>query len=467
MPPAGLRRSSFIGRAFIREHSPKTNMQGRPVSADALLLFQWAKSHMLFMKLVGAMLAATAAVALLLGYRPRGSTELVNGELLDPLSALNGVASADPEPNRFPMWAVLAVALLIELQAFFATALIPLKHIGIMYHTSLKMVSHDIAIFVALFFVFFCTYGFSMYVCYPRAGTHKMAYAPNFNSPIGAVHELVELALTGEPIKISLLEGSPVTGGGWVEMMRYATLGEPMSADLEVTSAESFELMLFVFLYFTYVLLALVLLLNLLIASMNNTFIKVQEASELEWRVLYARNLLRLEMLAERFFTTNGGELDGGRWYFFTKAYETIEDGVDDMQNLTTNATDTFFGESGGVEQKAITMALAMYAASSSDDAGRKSELKGDPKDAAMHIQRLYRRRRQQRQEDEERDEFVRSPSRHRPSTPTLQLGKSMPLPQRVASDRPNGAGGLGSWFASPAAALATAMESNGEHLSA
>ena len=47
----------------------------------------------------------------------------------------------------------------------------------------------------------------------------------------------------------------------------------------DMTPAEVFEIGLFCVLYFTYVLLALILLLNLLIASMNNTFISVQAAS--------------------------------------------------------------------------------------------------------------------------------------------------------------------------------------------
>ena len=53
---------------------------------------------------------------------------------------------------------------------------------------------------------------------------------------------------------------------------------------------------------------------------MNHTFISAQEEAVLEWRVLYARNLLKLEMLAEPFerlgwLHTHGGErLPDGRW---------------------------------------------------------------------------------------------------------------------------------------------------------
>ena len=60
---------------------------------------------------------------------------------------------------------------------------------------------------------------------------------------------------------------------------------------------------------------------------MNHTFISAQEEAVLEWRVLYARNLLKLEMLAEPFeclgwFNTHGGELlPDGKWYCMNRVH--------------------------------------------------------------------------------------------------------------------------------------------------
>ena len=67
---------------------------------------------------------------------------------------------------------------------------------------------------MVLFCMFFGTYGFTMYVCFPRAGDYAQPQAPNFGTLGGALLELVELALTGDPIKVRaahpLYKSSPV-----------------------------------------------------------------------------------------------------------------------------------------------------------------------------------------------------------------------------------------------------------------
>jgi len=296
----------------------------------------WAHSHMLLNKLLGCALGCLGALILLAGDSDDAgdagaveeSESLVDAVLVPPSPA--GEAFFSP---WFPMWSVLAVALLLLLQAFFAAVLIPAPRLGVFFHTSLKMVMHDISTFVALFLIFFCTYGFSMYVAYPRVGERTLQYAPNFNTMAGAVHELVAVAVTGEPIKISLLEGSPVSHAGWIELMAHASIGAPLSVQSPMTGVESIEMSCFIAFYVAYVLLTLVLLLNLLIASMNSTFVTTSHEAALEYRVLYARNLLRLELLAQPFAAppchlcnTNGGEREGDLWYFFTKVFDDVGD---------------------------------------------------------------------------------------------------------------------------------------------
>ena len=66
-----------------------------------------------------------------------------------------------------------------------------------------------------------------------------------------------------------------------------------------------------------YEFVALILLLNLLIALMSNTFNKVTEESKLRYRQDFARRVLRLELLARRMnVRTNVGKLDprARRW---------------------------------------------------------------------------------------------------------------------------------------------------------
>jgi hypothetical protein len=55
----------------------------------------------------------------------------------------------------------------------------------------------------------------------------------------------------------------------------------------------------FIVAFFAYVLMSIVLLLNLLIAMLSSTFANVNKKSTLEWRSMFARYMLKLELLAE------------------------------------------------------------------------------------------------------------------------------------------------------------------------
>ena len=63
--------------------------------------------------------------------------------------------------------------------------------------------------------------------------------------------------------------------------------------------------------YIIYIFLSLILLLNLLIALLGNTFRKTQEDAALHGRIALAQMVLRLEIFAEVFgINTSAGELD-------------------------------------------------------------------------------------------------------------------------------------------------------------
>lgn len=353
---------------------------------EVIDLYRWGQSHNIATKLLGCFLACICIFALLGGHRPLGTDPPSNSSRLSAFSnsSMPLVYLDDVDDPGFPLWGLLSIAILIELQTFFATALVTVPSLGIRFHAAFKMVSNDISLYVALFMIFLMCYGFTMYICYPNAGSRVLPYAPNFNSPFGALQELTELALMGNPMKIGV--------HAW-GMMDADVVAQ------ETTPTEWFELTIFVGLYFTFVLLALVLLLNLLIASMNNTFIQTEEEATLQWRFLYARNVLRLELLAEQFSgppfhwcILNGGEREGDRWYFFTKEYQNVGSSMEAgpvaarasaRKEATTNET----GNDDALDEiglATITLAFAM-------SSGREPT---DVKYAAMFIQALYRRHR-------------------------------------------------------------------------
>ena len=69
--------------------------------------------------------------------------------------------------------------------------------------------------------------------------------------------------------------------------------------------AKTVDYVAFLILYFIYVIMCLILLLNLLIAMMGHTFDRILKASTLKWRVAFAQRVLRIELqsqfLARRF----------------------------------------------------------------------------------------------------------------------------------------------------------------------
>ena len=125
------------------------------------------------------------------------------------------------------------------------------------------------------------------------------------------------------------------------------------------------------------------------IRMMNHTFIAAQEESVLEWRVLYARNVLKLEMLAAAFerlgwCDTHGGERGAdGKYYVFNRVHDTqaYAQDVSPEEDLVG-----FFGARGGEDPNA----LHAYA----------SALGVRPKTldrAASNVQKIYRTRLERR----------------------------------------------------------------------
>ena len=104
-----------------------------------------------------------------------------------------------------------------------------------------------------------------------------------------------------------------------------------------------------------------------------------------------ARNLLRLEMLAEAFakpplrlWHTTGGERVGGRWYYFTKAYETVEDEAD----ATSGDATAGFGDDD-LDRTVLSAVMAIYGAPDARPHTSGLPKKRDAERATMRVQEL------------------------------------------------------------------------------
>ena len=85
-----------------------------------------------------------------------------------------------------------------------------------------------------------------------------------------------------------------------MSVIEMAILGENISLDMSQfgvgqTTGQIIETVVYIGLLYLYIIMALVLLLNLLIAMMGDTYQRTQDIATLEWRIDFARRVLRLE----------------------------------------------------------------------------------------------------------------------------------------------------------------------------
>ena len=143
----------------------------------------------------------------------------------------------------------------------------------------------DIKDFLSIFIFLLIAFYLALYFLYPRSGDSRLRAAPSFNDPIMGLQALVDLAFYGANAELNLKDIFDSDVMNWMS---------------------STNLVVWVIAYHLYTLIALICLLNLLIAMLSATFEKVQEEATLAFRVAFARNVLKFEMTARYFYSEQG-----------------------------------------------------------------------------------------------------------------------------------------------------------------
>ena len=138
-----------------------------------------------------------------------------------------------------------------------------------------------------------------LFTVYPRMGAEALPQAAVFNDWSMALEALVYLSFMGEPPEVA------------VDVGAFETLSMPQRVNYGV----------FLAFYTFFILVGMVLLLNLLIAMLSNTFNAVQVEQVLQWRLERARRCLRLELLAGQKWLLGEqgvriGEQQGAAYYY-------------------------------------------------------------------------------------------------------------------------------------------------------
>jgi len=299
-------------------------MRGRAVlwSRDLHMLLRWMWSHNMWVKFAGWAMAASSAIHLL---------DIRSWPQDDSRWDASFITARD---RTDALLIPLSLASFLQIQAFFSALLFQFESLGVFYRMVFMMLFSDVANWVVLFVIFLMNYGMVLYITYPRfqpdfsnnltsvpAQMLTNDYsepAPDFLSIMSATQSLVELAFIGEPLDFDLEQGLTQDDGTARGTQKLALF------------------CLFYAFYLFYIIMSLVLLLNLLIAMMGDTYSGARENATRQFRVNFARRVLRLELQLLVFnrcglVTLHCGkrvvEGDQETWVFTYRNYEANAEG--------------------------------------------------------------------------------------------------------------------------------------------
>ena len=157
----------------------------------------------------------------------------------------------------------LAIGIFCFSVAFVEALFIPFRKSGVLWRSVRSMVFDDVATWFGLFSICFVSFGLAMFVSFPvslddaASGDFTIGVVPKFNHWISATFGMIQLGLIGAEFEIH-----PVVLDG--EDGSYAI--HPFFG--VASTAELISLSFFMFMYLCYIVMAVIVLLNLLIAMM-------------------------------------------------------------------------------------------------------------------------------------------------------------------------------------------------------
>jgi hypothetical protein len=177
------------------------------------------------------------------------------------------------------VWLLLTFGFFCQAVFVLYVMTMPFAQIHIFLLSVVEILRNDLLIFLNVFGAITVAFFFAMFFLYPRSGASQLLIIEQFNKPISAMINLLELALVGANADIDV-----------------DAIFDPLSTNWMAR----INLIVFVASYVIYTLISLILLMNLLIAMLSSTFEKVQEESTLSYRISFARCVLKYEITARR-----------------------------------------------------------------------------------------------------------------------------------------------------------------------
>ena len=281
-------------RAFMREESSAEGDARIPLAARLRKAAAFLSQHRIHLQLL-AFIFVLAGAMLVLGVvplPPRDTLEVTNDWLpqrsasagsssssassppslrsLKSVGALGGAHElstwASWEITNEGAWALLwlmhAAALLLLVVHLATLAFLPFESLNVLVNTLIEMLRKDVSTYLTVFLWLFAGFYLALYILYPRSGAATLPQVQSFNTVLSSVLDLLRLSVLGEGVDFDFLTDS----FGAMSMAQLVCL------------------CLWLLLYYMWLILSVILMLNLLIAMLTNTFDDAYDEATLKSR---------------------------------------------------------------------------------------------------------------------------------------------------------------------------------------
>ena len=180
-----------------------------------------------------------------------------------------------------PLWTLFAISAAFQTHALIGSIFVSpnIQELGVYSITIDRMFAHDVQIFLVFMAAFMLMYWLAMYISFPRAGTDTLPEIAPFDDPLQSFKAVLDASIYQVRFSTNwdAIDPSTFSPSRWVAMV------------------------LFSYFHLMFAITCLLLLVRLLMAMMTNTFQSVRKQAQLEWRLLIARHVLRLELVFTAF----------------------------------------------------------------------------------------------------------------------------------------------------------------------
>jgi len=278
---------------------------------------RWANSHWIITRTIGKLFAIIACVVIVCSNDVMQAVAAENDTVIETMCGKPRdqctwesihLLSEDPRSTRwlmlhlrshgYPHYTKVAIffsiAALCFALSFLPVLFMPSQRMGVLHRSVITMLSNDVSPWLGLLMTWMLTWGMVVLLSYPtNFGAGPAGIVGSFETFTGSLQAMIELALFGKEFALNIMQ-TGTDGTLSLETMFGDTFTSELPPDELVWAGA--DAIFFLIAYVAYMVMALILLLNLLIAMMSSTYEQIMEHATLQWRIHFARLVLKIEL---------------------------------------------------------------------------------------------------------------------------------------------------------------------------